>query len=86
MVHGRESVAKEASMTLVQRLRSEAVNWSRSCGGLFDEAADEIEKLENDLEAAINAAKLALLANDLNKAKIAELQGSYRPLDMNWPT
>ena len=31
---------------LMKNLRSEAVNWSASCGKLFDEAADRIEALE----------------------------------------
>jgi hypothetical protein len=31
---------------LMERLRSEAVNWSASCGDLFNEAADRIEALE----------------------------------------
>ena len=35
-------------MTLLERLRAEAVNWSATCGGLFDEAADEIERLESE--------------------------------------
>lgn len=33
---------------LIERLRSEAVNWSATCGDLFGEAADEIERLKAD--------------------------------------
>lgn len=35
---------------LIARLRREAVNWSASCGGLFDEAADEIGALRAKLK------------------------------------
>jgi hypothetical protein len=40
---------------IVPELRSEAANWSATCGGLFDRAADEIVRLRtlvHDLEAA----------------------------------
>lgn len=36
---------RKTAPTLLERLRSEAVNWSASCGDLFGEAADEIERL-----------------------------------------
>lgn len=40
---------KKAAPTLLERLRSEAVNWSATCGDLFGEAADEIERLQTAL-------------------------------------
>lgn len=33
-------------MDIVERLRSEAANWSATCGDLFGEAADDIERLD----------------------------------------
>lgn len=41
----REIAAAPKPPTLLSRLRREAVNWSATCGDLFDEAADEIERL-----------------------------------------
>lgn len=41
---------------LVERLRSEAVNWSATCGDLFDEAADEIERLRAALQQIVDEA------------------------------
>lgn len=43
----REIAANRKVPTLVERLRSEAANWSATCGPLFDEAANEIERLRS---------------------------------------
>ena len=43
----REIAANRKEPTLVDRLRAEAVNWSATCGALFDEAADEIDRLRS---------------------------------------
>lgn len=42
---------KSATPPLLERLRSEAVNWSATCGDLFNEAADEIERLQAQLRS-----------------------------------
>lgn len=39
------AAAKSSPPGLIERLRSESVNWSASCGELFGEAADEIDRL-----------------------------------------
>lgn len=46
----REIAMETNEPTLLERLRSEAVNWSSSCGDLFNEAADEIERLQRTLD------------------------------------
>lgn len=40
----------KATPSLIERLRSEAVNWSATCGDLFGEAADEIERQRAAIE------------------------------------
>lgn len=48
-----------ATPVLIERLRSEAVNWSATCGDLFGEAADTIEELLAAAKLAVDALKNA---------------------------
>jgi hypothetical protein len=57
----------DREVALVERLRSEAVNWSATCGDLFDEAADEIERLRTTT-AQHSGAELEDLRADLREA------------------
>ena len=50
---------------IVERLRSEAVNWSASCGHLFDEAADRIEVVEKALLMIADIGEGSTTANSL---------------------
>jgi len=47
-----EKPAPTPAPDLLERARSEAVNWSATCGRLFDELADEIERQRVELEKA----------------------------------
>jgi hypothetical protein len=63
---------------LMERLRSEAVNWSASCGHLFDEAADRIEALEAALhkidDITIDHTAMGIARKALARAALAPEQ------------
>lgn len=62
---------------LLERARSEAINWSATCGRLFDELADEIERLTDLVDAAgkqnMQHMELAKERRELAEAAEAEL-------------
>jgi len=63
---------------LLERARSEAINWSATCGRLFDELADEIERLTDLVDAAgkqnMQHMELAKERRELAEALEAEVE------------
>lgn len=54
--HGNDSEQVGAMKPdLMDRLRSEAINWSATCGDLFDEARTEILRLRAEREKMVRA-------------------------------
>lgn len=62
---------------IVERLRSEAANWSATCGDLFGEAADEIERSRKEADIAW-AAEIERLRGE-NERLRGHIYASNRP-------
>jgi hypothetical protein len=73
---------------IIGRLRSEAVNWSATCGDLFGEAADEIERLQEGRDTMGNLwarEKLARFKADVENERLRASLRKIADLDFRGP-